>query len=145
MAFFFFFAVSGKVKDIKTNATRLADGTTQLSITFLVIILIYITFVIVLTIISIYFIQAPKICSEYQTATITIAIYTGNMHRLAQEFEAENYTQNATHEGKLVHKVVEANLTLNQLYQVFVKIESIGVTVSNSSIFSELHACMCSI
>ena len=61
------------------------------------------------------------------------------MHHLVQEFGRINYTRND--EDKLgtihVYKVVEVNLSINQLYEVVIVAVSIGVSVSNTSIFSK--------
>lgn len=78
------------------------------------------------------------ICSDYQTGNFSIAVFSNNQHQLVKQIQSEMYVQSNTSNSTLIEKTIQIPVIEDQPYLVVVTINSIGVSVSNSTNFSKL-------
>lgn len=78
------------------------------------------------------------ICSDYQTGNFSIAVFSNNRHQLVKQIQSEMYVQSNASNSTLIEKTIQIPVIEDQPYLVVVTINSIGVSVSNSTNFSKL-------
>ena len=78
------------------------------------------------------------ICSDYQTGNFSIAVFSNNQHQLVKQIQSEMYVQSNASNSTLIEKTIQIPVIEDQPYLVVVTINSIGVSVSNSTNFSKL-------
>ena len=78
------------------------------------------------------------ICSDYQTGNFSIAVFSNNQRQLVKQIQSEMYVQSNASNSTLVEKALQIPVIEDQPYLVVVTINSIGMSVSNSTNFSKL-------
>ena len=73
-----------------------------------------------------FILQAPNMCTGYQTGTYSITIFSNNSADIVHDFGITEFQQHVEDEREVIAKELRTGLNVSEMYTVTVTVESIG-------------------